>query len=69
MELAPEGFSGSIVAFTFLGQSLLSALVPLIGGWIADKWSLTATLYLIVFTILAAELLVFTVPESVEQTK
>jgi len=67
MELAPEGFSGSIVAFTFLGQSLLSALVPLIGGWMADKWSLTATLYLIVFTILAAELLVITVPESVEQ--
>jgi len=67
MELAPEGFSGSIVAFTFLGQSLLSALVPLIGGWIADKWSLTATLYLIVFTIIAAELLVITVPESVEQ--
>jgi sugar phosphate permease len=64
MELAPKGYSGSIVAFTFIGQSFLSSTVPLIGGWIADTWSITATLYLIVVTIIAAELLVITVPEG-----
>ena len=66
MELAPKGYSGSIVAFTFLGQSVLSSTVPLIGGWMADKWSLTATLYLIVCTIVAAELLLITVPEGTD---
>jgi len=64
MDLAPEGTSGSAVSLLFASQSALSALVPLIGGLIADEWGLAAVFYVLAATMFIANILCYFLPKS-----
>lgn len=64
MEVAPQEYGGSVVGLQFSFQSALSALAPVLGGWIADTWGLMYTFYFLAGTVLLANLFVFFVPES-----
>jgi MFS family permease len=63
MEVAPQEYGGSVVGLQFSFQSALSALAPVLGGWIADTWGLMYTFYFLAGTVLLANLFVFFVPE------
>lgn len=63
MEVAPQEYGGSVVGLQFSFQSALSALAPVLGGWIADTWGLMYTFYFLAATILVANLFVLTVSD------
>ena len=68
MDLAPPSMSGSVVSLLFGAQSALSALVPLIGGMIADRWGLASVFYVLAATLLISNLIVLFLPNhSAEQ--
>ena len=62
MDLAPGNMSGSVVSLLFGTQSALSALVPVLGGLIADRWGLAAVFYVLAATMLIANVLVYFQP-------
>ena len=64
MDLTPPNLSGSATSVLFGTQSLLSALVPPIGGLLADHYGLTSVFYLLAGTMLAANLMIFALPGS-----
>ena len=57
MDLTPAGMGGSAVSVLFGTQSALSALVPVVGGYIADLWGLKIVFYLLAGTVLIATLM------------
>jgi MFS family permease len=63
MEIAPKELGGSAIALNFSFQSALSALAPVLGGWIADTWGLMYTFYFLAVMILLSNLLVVLVQE------
>lgn len=58
MEVAPKELGGSAIGINFSFQSALSALAPVLGGWIADSWGLMYTFYFLAATVLLSNLLV-----------
>jgi len=64
LDLAPESMSGSMVSLLFGTQSALSALVPVIGGFIADQWGLAAVFYVLAGTLLIANVLCYFLPRE-----
>jgi len=62
LDLAPANMSGSVVSLLFGTQSALSALVPVLGGMIADQWGLRSVFYVLAVTMLAANVLVYFQP-------
>jgi len=63
MEMAPKRLGGSAVGVQFSFQSALSALSPVLGGWIADSWGLVYTFYFLAATLLLSNLLVYFIKE------
>jgi MFS family permease len=66
MALAPKELAGSVVGLQFSFQSGLSALAPVLGGWIADRWGLMVTFYFLGATVILANVLVPLIRESRE---
>ncbi|MEM8743525.1 MAG: MFS transporter [Pseudomonadota bacterium] len=62
MDLAPPSMSGSIISLLFGAQSALSALVPLVGGMIADRWGLASVFYVFAGTLMIANVIVLFLP-------
>ncbi len=67
MEVAPKDLGGSAISIQFSFQSALSALAPVAGGWIADRWGLMTTFYFLAATVLLSNMLVLFVKESKQQ--
>lgn len=66
MDLAPEGTQGSAVSLLFASQSAFSALVPAVGGLIADKWGLPVVFYVLAGSMIIANLIVYILPRGGE---
>ena len=64
MDLVPAEISGSATSLLFGTQSLLSVMVPPIGGLIADAYGLPAVFYFLAATMLVANLLVYLLPKQ-----
>ncbi len=64
MDLAPASMSGSVVSLLFGAQSAFSALVPLVGGLIADRWGLESVFYILAGTLLISNLIVYFLPND-----
>ena len=64
MDLAPSSLSGSATSLLFGTQALLSALVPPIGGLIADAHGLSAVFYMLAATMLVANFIVYLLPHQ-----
>ncbi|MEE2803967.1 MAG: MFS transporter [Pseudomonadota bacterium] len=64
MDLAPPEVSGSATSMLFGAQALLSAIVPFLGGLMADHYGLVSVFYMLAFTMLVANLLVCMLPSA-----
>jgi MFS family permease len=64
LDLAPERMSGSVVSLLFGTQSALSALVPIVGGLIADQWGLASVFYVLAGTMLISNVIVYFLPDA-----
>ena len=64
LEATPKNMGGTSIGILFAVQALGSAISPLIGGFLADKYGLMSTFYFLAFTIVAANLLIFFMPQS-----
>ena len=64
LEATPKNMGGTSIGILFAVQSLGSAISPLIGGFLADRYGLMSTFYFLAFTIVIANLLIFLMPES-----
>ena len=64
MEIAPQELGGTVVGLQFTFQSALSALAPVLGGWIADRWGLMVTFYFLAATVVFSNILAFLIRES-----
>ena len=62
MDLTPRQLSGSATSLMFGTQAGLSALLPIVGGFVADRYGLAAVFYLLAGTIFVANLLVYALP-------
>lgn len=62
LESTPKNMGGSSIGILFGAQSLGSAIAPLIGGVIADRYGLGATFYFLAGTIVCANLLIMLMP-------
>lgn len=62
LDLAPDNMSGSMVSLLFGSQSAFSALVPVVGGLIADRWGLESVFYVFAISMLVANIILMTVP-------
>jgi MFS family permease len=62
MDLTPANLSGSAISVMFGTQAGLSALVPTVGGIIADIWGLTVVFYLLAAIMLVANVMVYLLP-------
>ena len=63
METAPRDLGGSAVGVQFSFQSALSALSPVLGGWIADVWGIMVTFYFLAAMMLLSNLLMVFIRE------
>lgn len=64
MDISPPQLAASMTSAMFGTQAALSALIPVIGGIIADAYGLGAVFYLLAASMLVANLLAFAVPRS-----
>ncbi len=64
MEMAPASMGASATSLLFGAQSIANALIPLLGGVIADVYGLPAVFYLIAATMLCANALVLLLPQD-----
>ena len=64
MEMAPKEMAASATSLLFGAQSVMNALIPLLGGFIADIYGLPAVFYLIAASMLCANILVFLLPRN-----
>ena len=64
LEATPKNMGGTSIGILFAVQSLGSAISPLIGGFLADKYGLMSTFYFLAFTIVVANLLILFMPET-----
>ena len=64
MDMVPRSMAGSAISFMFSVQALNSAIMPLIGGVIADIYGLTAVFYFLGGVLLVANAVVFLLPKE-----
>ena len=62
MDLTPPNMAGTGISLMFGMQAALGATMPVIGGLMADHYGLSSVFYLLAGTILAANLMVLTLP-------
>lgn len=62
LDLTPPRLAGSATSVMFGTQAVLSAAVPVIGGFIADSYGLAAVFYLLAATMVVANVLVYLLP-------
>jgi MFS family permease len=68
MDLAPPDVAGSATSVLFGTQALFTAIVPPLGGLVADHYGLINVFYLLALTILIANVLVWMLPSSQRAT-
>jgi len=59
LDLAPEHMGGSVMSLLFGSQSAMSALIPVVGGLIADQWDIAAVFYVLGAAMLTANVIVY----------
>ncbi|MBM3951462.1 MAG: MFS transporter [Rhodospirillales bacterium] len=64
MDMAPKELGGSVTSLVFGAQSGLAALMPLIGGALADLYGLISVFYFLAASVLAANVLTLFVPKE-----
>ncbi len=64
MDMAPKELGGSVTSLVFGAQSSLAALMPLIGGALADRFGLVAVFYFLALSVLVANVLTLFVPKE-----
>ena len=64
MDMTPDEMSGSTISLLFATQSAFSALVPLVGGIIADAWGLSSVFYALAVAMVAANVMVHFLPDT-----
>ncbi len=64
LESTPRNMGGSSIGILFGAQSLGSAIAPLLGGLIADRYGLGTTFYFLAGTIVCANLLIMLMPKT-----
>ena len=64
MDLVPRSMAGSAISLMFSIQAFKSAIVPVIGGVLADAYGLVAVFYFLGFVLLLANLVVFFLPRE-----
>lgn len=64
MDLVPRSMAGSAISFMFSVQAMNAAIMPLIGGVIADRYGLTAVFYFLGGVLLLANVVVFLLPKE-----
>lgn len=64
LEATPKNMGGSSIGILFGAQSLGSSVAPLLGGFIADHYGLSATFYFLAGTIVCANLFILVMPRS-----
>ena len=62
MDLTPPDMGGSATSLMFGVQSGLSAIVPVVGGILADGWGLPVVFYMLAATMLVANAMVYLLP-------
>ena len=67
MDLTPNNLGGSATSVLFATQSGLSALIPVVGGLIADIWGLNLVFLGLAIFIFIGTALVFLIPESLNK--
>lgn len=60
MDLTPRELGGSATSVMFGVQALFAAIVPVLGGFVADTWGLLQVFYMLAGFMLLANLLMFT---------
>ena len=68
LETTPRKMGGTSIGVLFATQSLGSAIGPLIGGMIADRFGLISAFYFLAFTIVVANLFIFLMPAPGKST-
>ena len=64
MDLTPPSLGGSATSLMFGSQALLAVLAPAVGGAIAEAWGLQAVFYFLAASMLAANFLVYLLPDG-----
>jgi MFS family permease len=62
LEATPKNMGGTSIGLLFGVQALGSAVGPIIGGAMADRFGLMSTFYFLALTIVVANLFIFLVP-------
>lgn len=62
LETTPKKMGGTSIGVLFATQSVGSAIGPLIGGMLADRYGLISAFYFLAFTIVVANLFIFLMP-------
>ena len=69
LETTPKNMGGTSIGILFGAQSMGSAVGPLIGGMIADRWGLTATFWFLAATIVIANFFILGMPDVLPKKK
>jgi MFS family permease len=62
LESTPKNMGGTAIGLMFGMQSAAQAIAPILGGMVADRYGLLSAFYLLAFTIVLANLMVFWIP-------
>jgi MFS family permease len=69
LETTPKNMGGTSIGILFGAQSLGSAVGPLIGGIIADRWGITATFLFLASTSVIENFFVLAMPDVMKKEK
>jgi MFS family permease len=64
LETTPKNMGGTSIGILFGAQAAGSAIAPLLGGMIADRFGLMATFWFLAFTIVVANLFILAMPRG-----
>jgi MFS family permease len=64
MDLAPPEVAATATSVMFGVQALFTTIMLMIGGGVADKWGLEVVFYLLAASMLAANVLVYLLPNK-----
>jgi len=62
LESTPKNMGGTSIGVLFATQALGSAVGPLVGGMLADRYGIMSAFYFLAFTIVIANLFIFIMP-------
>ena len=68
LESTPKNMGGTSIGILFAVQAAGSAVSPLIGGYLADKYGLMSTFYFLAGTIVIANMFIFLMPDMGKTT-